>query len=153
MALRNIVAAAALLALGVVYFYLATQLPERSLPNIPGPAFFPYLIAIVLIGLSVALLAQGLRGYRPAPISLNLAARAPAIAALALFAAYLAALPRLGFLAASIPFAGGMIWLYGGRNPLLVAGGAVALPLLLSLLFREVFRIPLPQGSWSVFGG
>ena len=30
---------------------------------------------------------------------------------------------------------------------------AVGLPLLLSLLFREVLRIPLPQGSWSVLGG
>ncbi len=153
MALRNIVAGAALLALGIVYFYLATQLPERSLPNIPGPAFFPYLIAVVLIGLSGALLVQGLRTYRRAPVELDLAARTPAIAALALFAAYLAVLPHLGFLAASIPFAAGMIWLYGGRRRMLVAAGAIGLPLALSLLFREVFRIPLPHGSWSVFGG
>ncbi len=153
MALRNIVTAAVLLAIGIVYGYLATQLPERSLPNIPGPAFFPYLIAIVLIGLSVALLIRGLRGYRSAPVELDLAARAPAIAALVLFAAYLAALPHLGFLAASVPFAAGMIWLYGGRNKVLVAAGAIGLPLVLSLLFREVFRIPLPHGSWSVFGG
>ncbi len=153
MALRNIVAAAALLALGIVYGYLATQLPVRSLPNLPGPAFFPYLIAIVVVALSLGLLVQGVRGYRRGPLDLNLSERAPAIVALLLFAAYLAALPRLGFLLASIPFAGGMIWLYGGRNKLFLVAAAVGLPLFLSLLFREVLRIPLPHGSWSVLGG
>ena len=153
MALRNIVAAAVLLALGIAYGTLATQLPERSLPNIPGPSFFPYLITIVLVALSLALLVQGIRGYRRGPLELNLREQAPAIMALLLFAAYLAALPRLGFLHASIPFAGGMIWLYGGRNRLFLVAGAVGLPLFLSLLFREVFRIPLPHGSWSVLGG
>jgi putative tricarboxylic transport membrane protein len=153
MALRNIVAAVALLALGIAYGYLATQLPERSLPNIPGPSFFPYLITVVLLVLSVGLLVQGIRGYRSEPLDLNLPERAPAILALLFFAAYLAALPRLGFLFASIPFAGGMIWLYGGRNKLFLMAAAIGLPLFLLLLFREVFRIPLPHGSWSVLGG
>ena len=112
-----------------------------------------YLIAIVLLALSVGLLVQGIRGYRRVPLDLNLPRRAPAIAALLLFTVYLAALPRLGFLIASIPFAGGMLWLYGGRNKLFLAAAAVGLPLLLSLLFREVLRIPLPHGSWSVLGG
>ena len=153
MALKNIVAAAALLALGVAYLYLAMQLPERGLPNIPGPSFFPYLIAILLLALSLGLLVQGIRGYRREPLDLDLREYVPATVALLLFAAYLAVLPRLGFLVASIPFAGGMMWLYGGRNKLFVAAGAVGLPLLLSLLFREVLRIPLPQGSWPVLGG
>ena len=153
MALRNIVAAAILLTLGIAYGYLAIQLPERAQTNIPGPAFFPYLIAIIILGLSLALLVQGVRGYRLAPIDFNLGERAPAITALLVFAAYLVALPRLGFLIASIPFAGAMIWLYGGRNKLFVAVGAVLLPLLLSLLFRDVFRIPLPHGSWPPLGG
>lgn len=153
MARRNMIAAVALLALGIVYGYLAVQLPERSQSNIPGPAFFPYLITVVLIGLSVALLVQGIRGPWREPLELDLSERIPAIVALVVFAVYIAALPRLGFEVASIPFAGVMIWLYGGRNRLLVAAGAVALPLFLSLLFREAFRIPLPHGSWSVFGG
>ena len=153
MALRNIVAAAALLALGITYGYMATQLPERSQSNLPGPAFFPYLITIILVALALGLLVQGIRGYRRAPLDLNLRERGPAIAALLLFAAYLVALPRLGFLLASIPFAGAMIWLYGGRSWLFVVAGAAALPLFLSLLFREVLRIPLPHGSWSVLGG
>jgi cell division protein FtsW (lipid II flippase) len=132
---------------------MATQLPERSLPNIPGPSFFPYLITILLLALSLGLLVQGIRGFRREPLDLNMPERAPAIMALLLFAAYPVALPRLGFLLASIPFAGGMIWLYGGRNKLFLAAAAVGLPLFLSLLFREVLRIPLPHGSWSVLGG
>ncbi|MDH3230106.1 MAG: tripartite tricarboxylate transporter TctB family protein [Alphaproteobacteria bacterium] len=153
MALRNIVAAATLLALGIAYGYLATQLPERSQSNLPGPAFFPYLIAVLLLALSLGLLVQGVRGYRRLPLDLGLPERASAILALLLFAAYLVALPRLGFLIASIPFAGGMMWLYGGRNPLFLVAGAAGLPLFLLLLFREVFGILLPHGSWSVLGG
>ena len=153
MALRNIVAAAALLALGIAYGYLATQLPERSQSNLPGPAFFPYLITIVLVALALGLLVQGIRGYRRSPLDLNLRERVPAIAALLLFAVYLIALPRLGFLLASMPFAGAMIWLYGSRSWLVVVAGAAGLPLFLSLLFREALRIPLPHGSLSVLGG
>ena len=72
---------------------------------------------------------------------------------LGLFALYIALLPVAGFVVASIPFAAVMMWLYGSRNPLLVAIGAVVLPLLLSQLFGGVFRIPLPHGNWSMLAG
>lgn len=154
MALRNIVAAAVLLVLGAGYGYLALLLPARDLPNIPGPSFFPVLIAAIVVGLSLALLWHGIRGLRGAAKHLDLIEmdRKPA-AMLVAFAVYIAALPFAGFLVASVPFAAVLIRLYGDRNRLLVVGVSVGLPVFLFMLFREGFGILLPTGAYALFGG
>jgi hypothetical protein len=146
MALRNIVAAVALLALGIVYGYLAARLPERDLPNIPGPSFFPVLIAAILVGLSLALLWQGVREWRrTAPrLEMNGIDR-KAATMLGVFALYVGAFPYAGFLLASIPFTAALMWLYGGRNKLLLAVVSIGLPIFLFFLFRDVFQILLPE--------
>lgn len=154
MALRNIVTALALLALAMAYGYLAMRLPERDLPNIPGPAFFPILIAVVLAGLSLALLWQGVREWRRAAprLEMNGIDRKAAMM-LGVFAVYLLALPLAGFLIASIPFAAMLIRLYGGHNRLLVVAVSIGLPVFLFVLFREGFGILLPTGAYALFGG
>lgn len=154
MAQRNIIVGLVLAAFAAAYGVLALQLPERNIEGTPGPGFFPGLTAIILLILSGALVAQGVGGWRsggriPAPGGLD----RRGLVMLGLFAAYILALPVAGFVVASVPFAAGTIWLYGGRNPLLIAAVSVALPLLLSLLFGEVFRIPLPRGNWSMLVG
>lgn len=151
---RNIIAALALLALAAWYGVLTAGLPERTIPNTPGPSFFPWIIAGSLAVLSVAMLVQGVRtarrgdtlvaGGRPARL---------AVAGLAWFAVYLAVLPTLGFPLASVPFFAGLMWLYGERRPLLIAVGSLALPVLLYLLFRDMFQILLPPGLLTTLGG
>jgi len=154
MALRNIIIGLVLAAFAIVYGTLALQLPERNIEGTPGPGFFPGLIGVILLVLSVALVAQGARAWRTGDqdgARQGLDRRGTLM--LALFAAYILVLPFAGFIVASVPFAGAMMWLFGGRKPLLVVAGAIVLPLLLSLLFGEVFRIPLPHGSWPLPGG
>jgi hypothetical protein len=154
MALKNIVAAGVLLVLGAAYGSLALLLPVRDLPNLPGPSFFPLLIAALVVGLSLALLWQGVQGLRGGAVRPDLGDvdRKPAVM-LAAFAAYLAALPLAGFLVASIPFAALLIRLFGGRNRLLLAAVSIGLPIFLFVLFREVFGIILPTGAYALFGG
>jgi len=154
MARRNVIVGLVLAALAVVYGVFALQLPERNIEGTPGPGFFPELTAAILLILSAALVAQGARarhadGRDGAPRGLDMRGAAM----LGLFAAYILSLPVAGFMVASVPFAAGAMWLYGGRNWLLLAAGAFALPLLLSLLFGQLFRIPLPHGSWLMLGG
>mgnify|MGYP003572127694 FL=1 len=67
MSLKNVIAALVLLIVGLVYGFLGTQLPERSVPNVPGPAFFPGLVAIIIVVLALALLVKGLTGLRREP--------------------------------------------------------------------------------------
>jgi len=145
---RDAIAGAILLVIGVVYGLLTASLPNRSLPNTPGPAFFPWLITVGLIVLSVALLVQSVvRGddSRQAT-SDRLASRW--LLALTLFFVYLILLPYAGFLAASVPFFAGLMWLYGERNRLVLALASIAIPVGLFYIFRLGFQILLPAGVW-----
>ena len=150
MAHKNIAAAIGLLAFTGWYAALTSRLPERAImPNTPGPSFFPWLITAGLCALSIALLVQGITRLKRT----NGAAAEPhdfktPVLALASFAIYLAALPYLGFVAASVLFFAALMWLFGARNPVVIAAGAIAGPLILFVLFRYGFNIILPRGLW-----
>ena len=61
MARRNVIAGVGLLLLGVVYAVLTGGLPDRTIPNTPGPSFFPWVVGVSFLVLAAALLVQGLR--------------------------------------------------------------------------------------------
>lgn len=148
MARRNLIAACVLLAFSLIYGVLTAGLPERTLPNTPGPAFLPWFITGGLVVLSAALLIQALRG----PGDTARAAPSPIPSrgwlALGVFVVYLALVPWLGFLTASVPFFAVLTLLYGQRKPWLVALTAVMVPVLLFVLFRYGFQMLLPRGLW-----
>ena len=144
---KNVIAALALLALASWYGVLTADLPERTIPNTPGPSFFPWIITVSLAVLSAALLVRGARSARrgEALVQGGKPARL-ALAGLAWFALYLAVLPSVGFPLASVPFFAGLMWLYGERRPLWIAAASLALPVILYLVFRDMFQILLPPG-------
>jgi hypothetical protein len=150
MAHKNIAAAIGLLAFTGWYAVMTTGLPDRAImPNTPGPSFFPWLISAAITALSIALLVQGITGLKRA----NGAASEPydvrnPVLALASFAIYLAALPYLGFVPTGVLFFAALMWLYGARNPFIIAAGAVLGPLILFVVFRYGFNIILPRGLW-----
>ncbi len=142
---RNLIAALVLLALGAGYGVLTSQLPVRSLPDTPGPPFFPWINTIVILALSALLLVQGLRGAdEPAPAKTE--GRQRAIWALGVFIVYLAILPGLGFILATAPFFAALMVLFGETRALRVAGGAIVVTGVLYLLFRHGFGVFLPTG-------
>jgi len=142
---RNIIAALVLLAFGAGYGILTTQLPVRSLPDTPGPPFFPWINTIVILALSATLLVQGLVGA-DGPVPPRAAGRQRAIWALGVFVVYLATLPGLGFILATAPFFAALMVLFGEARPLRVAVGAIVATGLLYLLFRHGFNVFLPTG-------
>lgn len=147
MAWRNILAAAALLAFSAWYAWLATGLPERSLPNTPGPSFFPLLIVAFIALLSAALLYKGIMGLRTQEKSTR--DGVPTRTAwfmLAAFAIYLTLLPVAGFILASIGFFAVLMLLYGERRPAVIALASTGVTVLLFLIFRYGFQIVLPRG-------
>ena len=106
MAHKNIAAATGLLAFTGWYGVLTASLPERSImPNTPGPSFFPWLITVGLCALSLALLFQGINQLKrqSGAVADRQDLKTPVLA-LASFAIYLAALPYLGFVPASVIF-------------------------------------------------
>ena len=142
---RNLIAALFLLALGAGYGILTTQLPVRSLPDTPGPHFFPWINTIVILALSATLLIQGLVGA-DGPVPPRGAERRRAIWALGVFVVYLAVLPGLGFILATAPFFAALMVLFGEVRPLRVALGAIIATGFLYLLFRHGFGVFLPTG-------
>jgi hypothetical protein len=154
MATRNLIAAIGLIALALWYGVLASGLPERGIPNTPGPSFFPWIITASLAILATALLVQGLRAARRSD-ALIAPGRPVVLGAVALtaFVIYLALLSVLGFLIASVPFFAGLMALYGERRPVWLVVGSVACPAALFVLFRHLFQIPLPRGLLPIFGG
>lgn len=148
---RNIIAAVALIVFSLIYGALTTQLPVRSLPDTPGPPFFPWVNTAILLALSIGLLVQGLRGTNSAddgqlPATLTTAQRRLAAWALGAFVVYLIALPGLGFLLATMPFFAALMVLFGERRWLWVVIGSVSTTTILYVLFRHGFSVFLPRG-------
>ena len=99
--------------------------------------------------LSAALLIQGQRASkrnseRPAPSQIS---RTGWIA-LGAFLVYLVLVPLLGFLTASVPFFAVLTTLYGQRNRVLIVVSAIAVPVIVFVVFRYGFQMLLPRGLW-----
>lgn len=149
MARRNVLAGMVLLAIGLGYGVLTADLPDRSLPGTPGPAFLPWLITAGWLALSTALLVRGLLGGgKNSPDVIEYRIPAQGWPALVGFAAYLLLLPTLGFIVASILFFANLTWLYGERNKLRIVLPAIIIPIVLFYLFTAGFQVLLPRGPW-----
>ena len=59
---KNIAGSLALIAFGIAYGFLTTGITERTLPNTPGPPFFPRILTVCLLTLSVVWHIQTVRG-------------------------------------------------------------------------------------------
>ena len=149
MPMKHIIAGIVLALLGLAYGLYASQLPVRSGLNVPGPAFFPYLIAGLVTLRSAALFIQGVRGLRQAGGAaggVSVPVRAGAI--VVWFALFIAVLPHLGFLIAGIPFFAGLMLMCGTRRWVAVGIWSVVIPMVLFHLFRQGFQILLPNAPW-----
>ncbi|MED5535780.1 MAG: tripartite tricarboxylate transporter TctB family protein [Pseudomonadota bacterium] len=146
---RNVLAGVVLLAIGLGYGVLTADLPDRTLPGTPGPAFLPWLITAGWLALSTALLVRGLLGGGKKSDVIEYHIPTQSWLALVGFAAYLLLLPTLGFIVASILFFAGLTWLYGERNKLLIALTAIIIPIVLFYLFAAGFQVLLPRGLWG----
>lgn len=149
MARRDLLASVALVLLAIGYGALTAALPERTMPNTPGPSFFPWLVTGSLVTLSLSMLVRSvvrLRSEPPSPQRARPSVRAAGM--LAWFTLYLIVLPNVGFIIASVPFFAGLMFLYGARSWYLIVGVSLAVPSAIYVLFRHAFLILLPDGPW-----
>ncbi|MGI9401811.1 MAG: tripartite tricarboxylate transporter TctB family protein [Rhizobiaceae bacterium] len=143
---KNISAAIVLIGFGVFYGFLTANLPDRSLPNTPSPSFFPWIITVIIMVLSVWLLVRGLRQPKAENPKINWDRFKLTFYMMASFAVYLMLMPGLGFILATLPFFAVMMMLYGERRPIWVSSGAIGVTVLLYIVFRHGFGVFLPQG-------
>lgn len=148
---RDAAVGAFLAGLSVVLLWQTREIPHP--PFVPlGPAFYPRVVLWALLGLSVLLLASGLRAGRPAvraDLGAWVARHRLVLAAFVLFALYAFAMPRLGYLLATALFTVAMQWLLGRRGARRlpgVAGVAVGTAVVTWIVFERYLYVLLPRG-------
>jgi len=149
MPVKNIIAAIVFAVIGIGYGSLASGLPDRAGIGVPGPAFFPQLIAGLIVFLSMALAYKGISGLKDLDQQRNdTVFPAKAICLISWFVAFIYSLPYLGFLFAGVPFFAGLMMMCQSRRWLQLTAGAATIPIVLFYLFRDGFHILLPHAQW-----
>jgi putative tricarboxylic transport membrane protein len=129
--MRDLASGAGFVVLAVVYFVGASGLPEGR--GEPGPAFFPFILASVLLGLAVVIIIRGLRerqgfdGPVLRPVGL-----------VVLTTVYAFAFSSVGFLISTLVYTAGVVLVLGERGRLVIV-----IPLLTTAFIYGGFVIGL----------
>ena len=149
---KNIIAAMVIIVITIIYGLMTLQLPTRSLPDTPGPTFFPWINVVIILFLSVVLLLSSVFStknfnleFKQEETQSNHNLRA--LLALIGFAVYLVTLPSFGFLFTTIPFFSFLMVMFSEKRPLYILSSSVGLTFLFYFVFRYGFNIFLPAGA------
>lgn len=116
--------------------------PAPLLEGVPGPAFFPTLVALLLIGCAAVL---ALRPYRqPAGDRMSGGGVLRLAGAALWIAGFLLVLPGIGHFVALPPLVAGLMWLSGERSPWILVAVSVVFAAFVHLLFVVTLGVPLP---------
>jgi putative tricarboxylic transport membrane protein len=146
MARRDIYFAAVLIILAALFFGLTFYFPRQTLAM--SPRLFPRVICGGLFFLSVILLFQTLRQRRIASPAQEGEWGIPAgrLGILVLIAfGYTRILEEAGYLLATPPLIAGVMLLFNEKRWARIVAVSLATTVLLYILFRMVFRVPLPR--------
>jgi hypothetical protein len=133
--------AGALALVGAGVLLDARGYPAPLIEGVPGPAFFPRLVALLLIAGAVVLAVRPRRGGAG---ETRAGGRLRLLGATLWIAGFLAMLPLLGHLAALPPLIFGLMWLSGERSPWTLAAVSLAFGGFVHLLFVVALGVPLP---------
>lgn len=130
----------ALLGAGVLLD--ARAYPAPLIEGVPGPAFFPGLVAFLLIGCSAVLALRPSR--EPASAGMEGGGVLRLGGAVLWVAGFLLMLPLIGHLATLPPLILGLMWLSGERSPWILIAVSLAFGGFVHLLFVVTLGVPLP---------
>ena len=136
---------------GVFMFFQSLQL-SFFIEEVPGPGFFPALVAIALVLLGLWLVATRLRAARDTADGFKLPSRRQATRSLSLWATVLVGallVGPLGFLLAMFVLVGVILFVLEGRRGLGAVLTTVLIPILSWLLFAQLLQVPLPAGPFG----
>lgn len=150
----DVVVGAIVAVFGGFVLFLSLQLRFYS-ANVPGPGFFPTLLAIALIvlGASLALtrLLKASSGVEKdgGVEKFELPSRRQAVRSLGLWIALLVAallMANLGFLLTTLLLVAVIVFLFERRRGISAVLTTVLIPLLAWLLFAQLLQVRLPMG-------
>ena len=146
----EILVGAFLMILSVAAFVLTYQFPDTQVAAF-SPKIFPRFINVCLFLLSASLVGQGIRGAlkQTGATQRRTDARKPfyfrLLAMFILAYAYTQVLPSVGYVIATPLFVAGTMILFNEKRWIIVAVTALLTSTLLYVLFRMVFKVPLPR--------
>lgn len=145
---KNIVCGAAGLVLAAAYYVLADALPRSLLDDPTGASGLPKLLAVLLGGFSLALIAVTVaRRTAPAGEARPVRAHVQAAGLLGVGVLYLLVLPGLGYLGAIFMLVL-TVSLYAGARGVTPLVVSVVGALGLWAMFVRLFGIAMPTSTW-----
>jgi putative tricarboxylic transport membrane protein len=148
---QDVALGTAMLAVGVAYYWLTTQVQQSALDDTVGPVGLPRFYALLLVGLSAILIVHAasvlFRQNRASSGEPRQSWRF--LGMLLIGVLYVVVVPWLGYLLSIGLLIGTTAWYQGGsidrRVILVAASGAV----LLWVLFVAFLGVPQPIGAWT----
>ncbi len=150
MKISDTVVGAGFVGAGAAIFAATLGFPRLE-DGSPGPALFPRVLAILMIGFGACLVFPALRrpanppDATPVPAGLHPGGVFNALLVFAAIIVFMLASPVFGFLLTTAAILLGLMWWLGTPLPRAVAA-AVGLTLFVYVIFGKVLRVPLPLG-------
>jgi putative tricarboxylic transport membrane protein len=147
----EIVIGSFLVILSAVFYALTYQFPEQTLAF--SPKIFPRFVSVCLFIISAVLLLQGITRVRrgskePKPdLRSSKAFMARLLVGIFMGYAYTRLLPVSGYLVATPPFIAGIMLVFHEKRWIKIVTTSIITTVILYILFRMIFRVPLPRFS------
>jgi hypothetical protein len=148
----DLVTASVLLALGLLVVWDSYRLGIGWGTSGPGSGFFPFWMAVILVGCCLAIVVQALRRRTGKPF-LPRHSVAPVLKVLLPSVALVAVMQYVGlYLAAALYLAVYMRWI-GRHSWPLIASVAIGFPVVTFYVFETIFLVPMPKGPVETWLG
>lgn len=148
---KEIILSIILIIISTVIFILTFQFPPQTVAL--SPTAFPRFVSICLLILSLMLLIQGIIGVKNAPpkknvkFKLNKTFIIKLILLIFLAFLYTRLITIVGYIVATPPFIVGNMLLFNEKRSIWIIIVSITTTVLLYILFRIIFKIPLPRFS------
>lgn len=122
--------------------------PKKVKFAVLSPSYYPRIVAVAMsiIGLAIVIGAARRKTSDDVLLSIDLNAALKVCIVFAVLFATAYALPDAGFVLATTVALAILMVLAGERNPLVIAGVAILLPIFLHFFFSKVANVPIPGG-------
>ncbi len=151
MAKKEILLSIIFMIISMTIYILTYQFPQQTVAL--SPAVFPRFVSACLFILSVTLLIQGIAGVKKDSEQKKVQSTIYKVFILKLLLMILLAffytriLPIAGYAVATPPFVAGAMLLFNEKRWIWIIAVSIITTALLYILFRIVFKIPLPRFS------
>ena len=152
MRIANLITAAILAAAGALVLVDAVRLGTGWGTDGPQSGFFPFWLAVLLIGCCLAIAAQAVRLTLPVPF-VTRKALGPVLAVLGPAAGFVVLTQAIGLYVASALYMGFYMRWIGRHSWTAVVALAIGFPVITFLVFETWFLVPMPKGPLETWLG